>query len=178
MYQSPEQLFAFSKANLETVINFASITLQGTERLLDLQLKAAKEALAQSMKNAKAMSEVKDVQQALALQAAVSQPGLEQAMDYSRSVYEVTSATQAEIAKLVEARCADINQSIAAAVDKAARSAPAGSDMAIAAVRSAMAAATSAYDTMSKSAKQVRDITESSVNATSARMIANGKKRA
>jgi phasin family protein len=176
MYQAPEQFAALNKANIEATINFAHIALQGTERLLDLQLKAAKDVLAQGVKNAKALTEAKDVQQAIALQSSSAQPSFEKAIGYSRSLYEVASETQAEIAKLFEARFADFNSSFVAAVDQAAKSAPAGSDAAFAAVRNAVAAATSAYDTMTKAAKQVKDIAEANVTAATVRAT-NGAKR-
>jgi phasin family protein len=178
MYQTPEQFAAFSKANIETAINFAAIALQGTERMFDLQLKAAKEALAQGVKNAKALGDAKDPQQVFALQSTVAQPSLEKAMDYSRSVYEVASETQAEIAKLIEARVADFNVTIVAAVDKAAKAAPGGSDVALNAVKSALAAATSAYDTMNRTAKQVKDITEANITAATKNAVNSGKRKA
>ena len=37
MYQTPEQLIALNKANLETALRFAGVALEGTERLIDLQ---------------------------------------------------------------------------------------------------------------------------------------------
>ena len=50
-------------------------------------------------------------------------------------------------------------------LDKASKSAPAGSDVAVAAVKSAIAAATSAFDNMNKAAKQVSEIAEANVAA-------------
>ena len=48
---------------------------------------------------------------------------------------------------------------------KVMKSAPVGSDVAVAAVKSAMAAANSAYGTFSKTAKQVAELTEAGVAA-------------
>jgi len=177
-YQAPEQITAIGKANLDIAVNFATITLQGAERMLDLQLKAVKDVIAQGAKNAKALSEVKDVQQALALQSTVAQPSLEKALDYSRSVYEVASDTQSQIAKLFETRVAEFNSNMVAAVDKAAKSAPAGSEMALVAVKTALAAANTAYDSMTKAAKQVKEMTEANVAAAASTARAtNGSKR-
>ncbi|HQZ02626.1 MAG TPA: phasin family protein, partial [Thauera sp.] len=84
---------------------------------------------------------------------------------YARSVYEITSQSQEEVSKVMESQVAEMNKGVATALDKAAKSAPAGSDVAVAAVKSAIAAANSAYDSMSKAAKQVAEIAEANVAA-------------
>ena len=66
---------------------------------------------------------------------------------------------------MVEAQLTEANKNVAEALDKAAKSAPAGSDVAVAAVKQAIAAANSAYDSMTKAAKQVAEIAEANVTA-------------
>ena len=57
MYQAPEQLMALNKANLEIAVRFAGIALEGAERMLELQLKAAKSAFADGVQQAKVLAE-------------------------------------------------------------------------------------------------------------------------
>ncbi|MGH8750343.1 MAG: phasin family protein [Burkholderiales bacterium] len=178
MYNVPEQLVAANKANLETVVSFTATAIEGAERLIDLQLTTAKTVLAEGTKQAKAFAAVKDVQEVIALQTAAAEPTIEKALAYSRSAYEVASQTQAEFTKLVEARVADFNKIVVAALDKAVKSAPAGSDVAVAAVKSAMAAANSAYDTLSKAAKQVAELTEANIAAATTQAVSVSKKKA
>lgn len=165
MYQPPEQLMQFGKSNLEAVLTLANITLQTTERLLDLQLRTAKEALDESMRGAKALTQVKSMQDLVALQSAAAQPGIDKMIAYSRSVYEVASETQAKLNKVVEARVAELSGGLMAAMDEAAKSAPAGSEAAFAAMKSAMAAANTAYDTVTRATRQASDMAASNVNA-------------
>ena len=87
-------------------------------------------------------------------------------MSFSRSVYEVASKTQQEITALLEERLTEFNKSVAGSVDRAAKGAPAGADVAMAALKSTMAATTSAVDSMTKAAKQVAEIAEASMRAT------------
>ena len=117
------------------------------------------------MANTKALLAAKDVQELVSLQASLAQPIVEKAVAYARSVYEITSQSQEEMGKVFEGQVAEINKGVASALDKAAKSAPAGSDVAVAAVKSAIAAANSAYDSMSKAAKQVAEIAEANVAA-------------
>jgi len=177
MYQAPDQLIAFNKANLETAARFAGVALEGAERIVDLQLKAAKEAFADSIENAKALASIKDPQQLTTLKDSFAQPRLDKATAYARSFYDVAAATQAEIGKLVEAQVAEFNKQVVAALDRMVKNAPAGSEIGIAAMKSAIAAANSAYDNLSKVAKQMTEATQSNLEAV-AKQAANGTKKA
>jgi len=83
-------------------------------------------------------------------------------------VYEVTSGTQAEMTRFMESQAAEYNRSVVGLLDKFAKNAPAGSDVAVAAVKSALAAANSAYDSMTKVAKQATEIAEANFAAATA----------
>lgn len=176
MYQTPEQLIALNKANLDIASRFAGVALEGAERILDLQLKAAKTAFADSVQGAKALAEVKDLQQFAALKGSVAQPSMEKAAAYAKSVYDVTAATQAQIGKLVEEQIAGFNKQAVEALDKMVKNAPAGSEVGIAAVKSGIAAVNSAYDNMSKVAKQFAQATQSNLEAVAEKAVRGTRK--
>ena len=115
--------------------------------------------------NAKAMLGAKDAQEFFAVQASIAQPGIEKAVAYSRSVYEISAQSKEEISKLIEAQFGDFQKQIVGLLEKATKNAPAGSEVAVNAVKSAIAAATTAFDNMNKAAKQVADIAETNVAA-------------
>ena len=165
MYQTPEQLVAFNKANLEIAMKFAGVALQGAERILDLQLKAAKTAFADSVENAKTIAAVKDLQQLAALKDSMAQPTIERATAYAKSVEDVSTATQVEFGKLVEEQVSEFNKQVVTALDKMVKTAPAGSEVGIAALKSGIAAVNSAYDNVSKVAKQFTEATQSNFEA-------------
>jgi phasin family protein len=160
-----EQLASANKANVETLLTIANTAFASAERLAALNLNTARAVLEDSVANAKALLAVKDVQQLVAMQASLAQPAVEKAVAYSRSVYEIATQTQEELNKIFEAQFAEINKNVTSALDKAVKNAPAGSDVAVAAVKSAIAAANSAYDSMTKAAKQVAEIAEANVAA-------------
>ena len=165
MYQTPEQLMALNKANMEVAMKFAGVALQGAERILDLQLKAAKSAFADSVENAKAIAAIKDIKEFATLKDSLAQPTIEKATAYAKSVYDVTAATQAELGKLIEEQVSDFNRQVVTALDKVVKNAPAGSEVGIAAIKSAITAVNSGYDNLSKVAKQFADVTQSNVEA-------------
>jgi len=177
MYQTPEQLVALNKANLEVAMKFAGVALQGAERILDLQLKAAKTAISDSIENAKSIAAVKDIQQLTALKDTLTQPSIEKATAYAKSIYDVTTATQAELGKLVEEQVAEFNKQVVTALDKMVKTAPAGSEVGIATLKSAIAAVNASYENVSKVAKQFTEVTQSNFEAV-ATQAAEGVKKA
>lgn len=164
-FNTPEQFAATNKANIETLLSLTNSAFANVERLAALNLNTARSVLEDSVANTKALMAVKDVQELIALQSALTQPMVEKAVAYARSVYEIASQGQEELSKVLEGQVAEVNKGVAAALDKVAKSAPAGSDVAVAAVKSAIAAANSAYDSFNKAAKQAAEITEANVTA-------------
>lgn len=165
MYNTPEQISSANKANVETLLTVANTAFASAERIAALNLNTARTLLEESVSNAKSLLAVKDVQELMNLQTSLAQPALDKAIAYSRSLYEIATQTQEEFGKIVESQFAEVNKNVATVLDKAAKNAPAGSDVAVAAVKSAIAAANSAYDTMTKAAKQVAEIAEANVAA-------------
>jgi phasin family protein len=162
---TPEQMASANKANVESILTLANTAFASAERLAALNLNTARTMLEDVVANAKSLMGAKDVQELMNVQAALAQPAVEKAVAYSRSIYEIATQTQEELSKVVESQFAEINRSVTSALDKAVKNAPAGSDVAVAAVKSAIAAANSAYDSMTKAAKQVAEIAEANVAA-------------
>ncbi|MBI5862750.1 MAG: phasin family protein [Rhodocyclales bacterium] len=165
MTNVPAQIVSANKAGVETLLTIANTAFASAERLAALNLNTARALLEDSVSNAKALLAVKDVQELINLQTSLAQPAVEKAVAYSRSVYEIATQTQGELTKVYESQVSELNGNVSSALDKALKNAPAGSDVAVAAVKSAIAAANSAYDSMTKAAKQVAEIAEANVAA-------------
>ena len=178
MYQAPEQLMALNKANLEAAVRFAGIALEGAERMFELQLKAAKSVFADGVQQAKTLAEVKDPQEFAQLKNTLVQPSLEKATNYVKSVYDVAAATQSELNKLVEEQVSEFNKQVVTGLDKVVKSAPAGSEIAVAAVKSAISAVNSTYDNLSKSAKQFAEMSQANIEAAASQAAHASKKKA
>ena len=91
------------------------------------------------------------------LQSALTQPIVEQAVAYARSVNEIVAEGQQEISRLFETQFAELQKTFTAALEHAAKSAPAGSEPAFEAVRSAMETASSVYENASQSVQQLAE---------------------
>lgn len=177
MYFTPEQIASANKAGVEAVLGLAGYQFAAFERLSALNFNTAKAAFEEGLGRTKALLAAKDAQEYLNLNTAASQPALEKAIAYSRSVYEVAAQTQAELVKFLEARAAEFNKNLVGILDKASKNAPAGSDVAVAAVKSALAAASTAYDSFNKVAKQATEMAEANFHAATTATAAATKEK-
>jgi phasin family protein len=160
-----EQIVASHKANLETLFGLTTKAFEGVEKLVELNLTASKAALAEAAGTTQAMLSVKDAQELLALQASLFQPLAEKTASYSRHLYEIASASGAELGKTFEAQAADAQKKFLSVVDNAAKNAPAGSETAVAVFKSAVAAGNNALESVQKAVKQATEVAEANFNA-------------
>lgn len=179
---TPEQVLASHKANVETLFGLTNKAFEGVEKLVELNVGAARAALNDSANQAQAALSVKDAQELLALQASLFQPLAEKAAAYSRHLYDIASGTGAEFSKAFESKVAEGQAQFASLVDNAAKNAPAGSETAVAMMKSAVAAANNAFESVQKAVKQATDVAEANFNAvatsaTNVAKTATAKKR-
>src|SRR5687767_14552783 len=114
-------LAQLSQAALESAVRLTRISFDSTERAMAVQLEYAKGALAQASENVRAVSQVKDVAELVSLRTRIAENALENAMGYSRSLYEVASEAQSEYSRLAEERMAKFQQAVSESVEQAAR---------------------------------------------------------
>ncbi len=160
-----EQFAAANKATVDSLLAVANTALASAERIAALNLNTARSALEDTASGVQTVLTAKDPQAAFAAQKSLAQPAVDKAVAYGKSVYEITSQTQQELAKMVEAQFGEFQKSVTKMVDLAAKSAPAGSEGAVAAIQSAVAAANSAFGNMNAVAKQFADATQANIAA-------------
>lgn len=159
-----DEITANSKANIEIALKAITSSFGNLERLTALNINTTRSLLDDNVGAIRAMLSAKDVRELVGLQASQAQPLVEKLAAYNRSVYEIVSQNQSEFVRLVESQIADLNKKFSSALDSAAKTTPV-SDVAVAAVKSALAAANSVYDNANKVAKQVAEIAEANMTA-------------
>jgi phasin family protein len=162
---TPEQFAASQKANLDAAYRLATKVVEGVEKLAELNLKAIQSTLAETQQNVLKACSVKDPQEWLALQAGLAAPTTEKVQSYSRQLFEIVSATQGEFAQLAQTQYEAYNQRVQTFVENVARSAPAGSEAAIAGWKSAIGATHALVETLQKTSQQAAQLAESSFDA-------------
>ena len=159
-----EQIVAAQKANLETLFGLTQKAFEGVEKLVELNIQASKAALAESASHTQAVLSVKDAQELLALQAGLMQPLAEKTAAYSRHLYDVAPPTGADSPRPAEAQAPDPQPRLRAVIDNAPKKPPAGSETAVAVVKSAVSAANNAMESVQKAVKQATEMAEANFN--------------
>ncbi|MET3495945.1 phasin family protein [Variovorax boronicumulans] len=175
MALTADQILAAQKANLETLFGLTTKAFEGVEKLVELNVTASKAALAEAQSTAQAAMSVKDAQELLTLQASLFQPLAEKTAAYSRHLYDIAQGTGAEFSKAFEAKASEAQQAFVGLVDSASKNAPAGSETAVAVMKSAVAAANNAFESVQKAVKQASDVAEANFNAVSTQAVAAAK---
>ena len=177
-----EQITAAYKANIESMFGMTHKAFEGIEKLVELNVQATKAALAESANHAQAVMSAKDAQEFMALQTSMVQPLAEKTAAYSRHLYDIASAAGADLGKTIEGQAADAQKKFIGLVDSASKNAPAGSESTVAVMKSAVAAANTAFESMQKAVKQASEMAETNFNtvttsAVNASRTATAKKR-
>jgi len=169
MFAIPEQFSNATKAHFESQFAiFSSLTskaFEGIEKMVELNITAAKASLEESSATARQLLAAKDPQEFFALSAAQAQPNTEKAISYSRQLAAIATGTQAEFTKAAEEQIAETNRKVISLVDEVSKNAPAGSENVVAMIKSGLGNASAGYEQLSKTAKQATQAMETNVNA-------------
>ena len=158
-----EDLIAANSAALTHFQSVANTALAAVESLAALNLGFARESLENSSKNTHAALGAKTPQEVAALQAKAIQPAAENLATYTRTVYEISTGAAKEIADLIKGQFDQLNQAAQEAALNAAKASPFGADVALAAVKQAVAAGNTAYENFNKASKQATEMAEANI---------------
>ena len=180
MFAIPEQFSNATKASLESQFAlFSSLTqktFEGVEKLVDLNINAARATLEESSAVARQLLGAKDPQEFFSVSASQAQPAAEKALSYSRQLASIAAGTGAEFSKAAESQIVEANRKVISLVDEVSKNAPAGSESFVAAVKTAISNANAGYEQISKTTKQAVEAVEANLNAAVAQFSASARK--
>ncbi|MEO9386674.1 phasin family protein [Chromobacterium phragmitis] len=166
MFTTTQELSSLGQSQFDKAVRLSSIVLAGAERFASLQLDLSRKLLSDNAEAFKALSEAKDVKALGELQNTLAQPALDQAFSAARNVYDAALATQNELTSFVEEQIAENNKALQTSLDRLSKNAPAGSDIAVSALKTLLNTSTAAFESVSKTAKKVSaEIAEAGVEA-------------
>jgi phasin family protein len=99
-----EQIVNTQKTNIDTFFGLTGKAFEGVEKLIELNISAAKNAMTEAAQTTKLVLSAKDPQELVALQTSLLQPAAEKAAAYGRYVYEIAASTGAEVSRVAEAQ--------------------------------------------------------------------------
>ena len=152
-----DQFSAANEAAINQLSYFAQLSLANVERFAELGLGAARESVEQAAAHAQSLAGAKDVHEVIALNSAALEPVMKRAYAYSRTVYETASETNTEVKRVFEKQSAELNRAAVAALEEAFKYAPAGSETVVDNMKTAFAAAQTAYNNLASINKQIYD---------------------
>ena len=158
-------MFDNQKASLDKILAAQGLIFGGFEKLVDLNLKVMKATFEDMAQKSHEAVDVKDPQEAVAFTSSLMQPSADKVLAYGKHVYDIVSSVQAELSRLAEDQLTHSQQQVHEAIEQLAKNAPTGTEGAIALLKSSVASANSAYETVAKAAKQASEAAESNITA-------------
>jgi phasin family protein len=170
MAQASEHLSGWQRAAIDTTIACTQAALAGAEELLRLNLEAARTVLEQHAQTARALLAATDPGELMSVRARAAQQTMQQAASYARDVYELVSETQAQLAQHAGRQLAGIGDDLIRRAGETGESAP-GAEVAMAAVKSSLAASAAMIDNLNRATRQFADVSEATIRAAAANMV-------
>jgi phasin family protein len=159
-----DQFSAATKENLNEQLGafstFADAAFKSVEKIIELNLAAAKTSYEESSALLKQAVRAKDPQEFFSLTGAQVQPNADKAIDYARHLTSIIADAQAEFNEAAEARIADVHRQTIALVEEVSKNAPAGSENFVALFKSTLGGMNAGYEQVSKSTKQAMEVLE------------------
>jgi len=169
MFSFSEQISTATKTHFEAqlaMINaLTSRTFEGVAKVIELNVNAAKASLEESAVATKQLLSAKDAQEFFTLSATQVQPNAEKVLSYGRHLASIGSSVQADFTKAAEERITEVRNSVTALVNEVTKNAPAGSENAVALLKSTLGNVNAGYDQLTKTTKQAAEALETNLTA-------------
>jgi phasin family protein len=168
MFSFQEQFSAAAKTNFESQLALVTMltgkAFESVEKLIALNLNAAKASLDETTSHAQQLMGAKGPQEVFAMTSSKAQPGAEKALAYGRELMGIASGLQAEVVKAAEAQVAEHGRKLSTLVEEVSKKAPAGSENVVAILKSAIANANAGVEQLSRNTKQAVQVMEANMN--------------
>ncbi|MDD5247482.1 MAG: phasin family protein [Rhodocyclaceae bacterium] len=157
---SMQALTAANLANVEAMRALGFTSIKAAERLLNLNMEWARTSLSVGADYAQPALSAAAWQETMSRRGADLRKSSEDAAAYFRGVRDISTEAQAEMGEVVSARVNAVGEAMTSLLDTMARSVPAGSEKALAAVKSAVANTCSAYGQIVKAAQHAAEASQ------------------
>lgn len=176
MNNTAEQFIATNQSNLQALEGLTTQAFVGVEKLVQLNMTASKALLTESFSHVQAILGAKDAQDLVALQSGMVKPLAEKFAAYGQHVQTIVTDSSAEFTKALEAKTAEAQKAFSGAVETLAKNAPAGTESAVAAFKSALTAGQNAVESAQTSAKKAVEVAQSNFTAAATQTVDAVKK--
>jgi hypothetical protein len=137
MSSAAEQFNAICKVNLDAARQYATMCVEGAQRMLQVPIEAAGEFFGKGSDQFTTMWRESSLSKALADWPTVYQDNMQKAMDVTRAYLETVTRVQTEFARSIQEQAVLVNKNVVEGVQALASAASASSEIATGAVRHA-----------------------------------------
>lgn len=173
-----DRLFLAQRAAIDALVSVGATALVSAERVAALNLHGVREAMVDFAQGTQALLKADSVHGAVKLQQQLGKPQVEKGIAYSRSLYEISSVAQEDAVRMIETQYNGFMQAMSELAKQVMHTAPVGSEVSVALIRSTMRSASEAFERFNEAVGRFAEVAEESVstvgNATVS--VATGKK--
>jgi phasin family protein len=171
---SPDLLSSAARTHLTSQLGFAtSMTesmIETMEKLMGLNLQAARASLDMTLGSAQQMMGTKDPRDFLSVSSSQVQPHADIMMTYVRHLSSIASDTHKQLARITQDKVNESSREIVSMLDGLGSSAPEGSQNSISLLRAAIDHAATGYSQMTQTTQDAIDQLESGISAASTQL--------
>ncbi|GAB4058543.1 phasin family protein [Uliginosibacterium sediminicola] len=141
---------ALQKKNLESAMKLAQLSIENSQRILQLQMQTAKDLFEDGVANVQSLTQIKTPNEAMELRARYAQQAAEKMFSTSRTIAEITAELQHEMSKLVSEQLTSGSQEMIEAMQGFLKGMPLNSHAAAEAMQSTFEAARKTLEQVAK----------------------------
>ena len=135
-------------------MRLTQMSLESSQRIMELQVSVAKSLFEEGVENAKALATVKDPKQAIELRTRYAQSTTEKMLACAREMAELTARTQSEVGKLVGEQLSTGGTDMFEAMQKMFTGTAITDQNAVTALQTAMDTTRSAFEQMARASTE------------------------
>ncbi|MFA9439554.1 phasin family protein [Uliginosibacterium sp. sgz301328] len=148
MASNQEALGALQKKNLDAAMELAQLSIENSQRILELQMQAARDIFESGVSSARAVAQASTPQEALQLRSRYAQETTEKMLACSRGIAQVATELQIEMGRLVSQQFAESGSDVIASMQGMFKNTPLSNDAATKALQDS-------FDTARRTLEQV-----------------------
>lgn len=168
MFPIQNPMSVTTKASLETSLalyaSLTSKTLESVEKLVNLNLSAARASLEESAAAARKMLAAEDAEDLLSVVREQAKPNMSNAIAYGGNLFAIAQNLQSEFSGAAEAQIAAVSRKVNELAGQSFGNAPVGSEAIMTAFKSAFGNTGNGVEQLTRTAKQAMEMLEASMS--------------
>ncbi len=149
-----DQFNELQKKNLEAAMRLAQLSIENSQRIMEIQVSAAKSLFEDGVQNAKAQTTAQNPKDVVELRAQYAQNTTEKMLACAREIAEITTRTQTEVGKLVSEQLTTGSQDVFEAMQKMLKGLPITDQNALNSFQTAVDTARSAFEQITRASTE------------------------